>query len=191
MPPKAKFRKEEITAAALDIVRRSGIEGLTARALGVELKSSSCPIFTVFENMEEVQKSVFSAASELYKSYVDKGLLSSPAFKGVGLAYIRFASEEPKLFRLLFMSERELIPDIENVLPIIDGSYDKILSSVMDGYGLSEPRAERLYRHLWIYTHGIATLCATNTCRFAQSDTERMLTEVFVSLLKSEKGGAE
>ncbi len=34
MPPKAKFTKEEIVGAALDIVRESGMDGLTARALG-------------------------------------------------------------------------------------------------------------------------------------------------------------
>ena len=54
MPPKAKFTKEQITHVALELVRADGISGLTARTLASKLGSSSCPIFTVFENMEEV-----------------------------------------------------------------------------------------------------------------------------------------
>ena len=34
MPPKAKFTKNEIINAGLEIVRRDGFEALTARALG-------------------------------------------------------------------------------------------------------------------------------------------------------------
>lgn len=54
MPPKAKFSKEQITEAGLQIVREKGTDSLTARALGEKLGSSSCPVFTVFKNMEEV-----------------------------------------------------------------------------------------------------------------------------------------
>ena len=43
MPPKPRFTREEIVAAALDIVSRKGIEALTARELGEALGSSiSC-----------------------------------------------------------------------------------------------------------------------------------------------------
>ena len=43
MPPKPRFTREEIVAAALDIVSRKGIEALTARELGETLGSSiSC-----------------------------------------------------------------------------------------------------------------------------------------------------
>ena len=58
MPPKPKFSKEEIIAAALDLVRAKGMEGLTARELGQRLGSSARPIFTVFSSMEEVQDAV-------------------------------------------------------------------------------------------------------------------------------------
>ena len=50
-----------------------------------------------------------------------------------------------------------------------------------------EKSSERIYRHLWIYTHGIACLCATKTCRFEQADIQEMLTELFLSLLKNAK----
>lgn len=189
MPPKAKFTREQIIEAALDIVRESSLDDLTARALGKKLGSSACPIFTVFENMEEVQQSVFEAARAVYKEYIEKGLSETPAFKGVGTQYILFAIEEPKLFQILFMHESAAVPTLDHVLPLIDESYDKILFSIISGYGMEKNAARKLYRHLWIYTHGIATLCATRMCRFTGDEISKMMTEVFISLLKTMKEG--
>ncbi len=191
MPPKAKFTREQITSAALEIVRTENFESLTARALGKKLGSSACPIFTVFENMEEVQQAVLEAVKAVYKGYVEIGLSENPAFKGVGTQYILFAIKEPKLFQILFMSEQTEHPDIDNVLPIIDESYDKILESIIAEYKVEVKDAERLYKHLWIYTHGIASLCATKMCRFTGEEISKMITEVFSSLLKNVKGEEE
>lgn len=187
MPPKAKFTKEEITAKALEIVREKGESALTARSLGDALGSSARPIFTVFESMDEVQKEVFSAATELYNGYVRKGLSETPAFKGVGQAYIRFAADEPKLFQLLFMRENESMPDKNSVLPLIDGNSEAILGSIENGYGLSRELSESLYLHLWIYSHGIAVLIATKVCVMSEKEVSDMLTVIFTGLLKKIK----
>ena len=119
MPPKAKFTREQIVKAALDIVERDGSDALTARALGQELKSSARPIFTVFDSMDEVRAAAVAAAKSVYAEYVARGLAETPAFKGVGTEYIRFAAEKPKLFRLLFMSERDGATDVNTVLGAI------------------------------------------------------------------------
>lgn len=187
MPPKAKFTKKQITETALNLVREQGVGSLTARALGKELGSSSCPIFTVFENMEEVREAVIQAARILYKEYVNRGLTETPAFKGVGTQYILFAINEPNLFRLLFMTGQDAIPDFDGILPMIDESYERILASIVTGYGMERGAAKRLYRHLWIYTHGIATLCVSKMCSFTPEEISGMMTEVFRSLLKSIK----
>ena len=188
MPPKCKFTQEEIIEVALDLTRKEGFNALTARGLGAKLGSSPKPIFTIFENMEAVQTEVQKAAKALYAAYVQIGLQQELAFKGVGTQYILFAIKEPKLFQLLFMSEQPQKPSVAGILPIIDESYDQILQSVQNGYGLGEKDAENLYRHLWIYTHGIAVLCATNMCSFTAEEISGMMTEVFRSLLKEIKG---
>ena len=187
MPPKAKFTREEITAAALQIVREGGGNALTARALGERLGSSARPIFTVFRSMEEVQGQVRSAARELYNAYVEEALSENegdvPRFKCVGQQYIRFAVSEPKLFQLLFMREQEKMPDFQNILPLIETNYEGILISIEEEYGVDRLLSLRLYQHLWIYTYGIATLCATRMCRFPGEEIGIMLTEVCRSLL--------
>lgn len=184
MPPKAKFTKEEIIEAGLSIIRTYGMENLTARFLSKQLNSSACPIFTVFKNMEEVQIEVKNAAKNVYGEYIKEGLKQTPAFKGVGMQYILFAIKEPKLFQLLFMTEQNEKPQVNTVLPIIDDNYQDILASVQNEYNLSKENSERLYQHLWIYTHGIAALCATNTCVFTLEEIGKMISEIFKSLLK-------
>lgn len=188
MPPRAKFTKEEIIAAALQIVRTDGYEALTSRALGASLGSSARPIFTVFKNMEEVQQEMIQSAKSLYKEYVTRGLAMQHPFKGVGTQYILFSVYEPKLFQLLFMTEQKEIPNLSGVLPLIDESYKEILLSIQTDYQINEPAAKKLYHHLWIYTHGIASLCATGMCRFTAEEISTMMTEVCMSLLKTIKG---
>lgn len=191
MPPKAKFTKEKIIEAALDIVRADGMQALTARALGAKLCSSARPIFTVFQSMDEVQQEVIAAARLLYAEYVKNGLCQKeiPAFKGVGMQYIQFALTEPKLFQVLFMSEQGQKTDVRDILPVIDESYPQILASVQNSYSLSQSDSEWLYRHLWIYTHGIAVLCATNLCSFTAQEMGTMLTEVCMAMLNKLKEG--
>ena len=191
MPPKAKFTREEIINAALDIVRTEGFAALTARTLGAKLGSSARPIFTLFASMDEVCQEVVAAARALYAEYVDRGFEQTglPAFKGVGIQYVKFALAEPKLFQVLFMSEQPKKPAIGDVLPAIEEHYQQILASIKDDYGLNRQKAEWMYRHLWIYTHGIAVLCATNMCTFTQEDMAKMMSEIFTAVLKELREG--
>ena len=184
MPPKSKFTRDEVSAAAFEIVRKEGIKALSARRLASELGSSPRPVFTVFESMDELQAEVVFSAKKLYSEYIREGLKHIPAFKGVGEAYIKFASEQPKLFHLLFMSERSNIPDKDSVLALIDENYEPILKSIEDGYGLDRNTSKRIYIHLWIYSHGIATLIATDMCSFTADEVSDMLKDVFVGILK-------
>ena len=183
MPPKAKFTKDEIIDAGLAILRERDISAVTAREIGNYLGSSARPIFTVFDNMGEVLNGIEAKAREIYSEYVEQGLQQTPAFKGVGQSYIQFAINEPKLFQLLFMRKTSGNIGVNRILPEIDDNYTDILKSITDEYPVSADDADILYRHLWIYSHGIATLCATSMCRFTEDEIGIMLTEVFKALL--------
>lgn len=189
MPPQAKFTRTEIIQKALEIVRTEGMDKITARELGNRLNSSARPIFTVFESMEEVKQEVVIQAKERYREYIERGLGEKLAFRGVGTAYITFAIEEPKLFALLFMQPQAECGDVTQILPAIDDSYEKILRSVQEPYGFGRATAEKIYQHLWIYTHGIASMCVANVCRYSMQDLTDRMTEIFKSLLEAAKRG--
>ncbi len=183
MPPKQKFLKEEVVAAALNLVRSEGASAITARGLGAALGSSSRPIFTTFQNMQEVQEETVIAARAIYNGYVEKGLLEENAFKGVGMQYIRFARDESRLFELLFMTTDKAAVAIADILPVLDDNSDRILASIQSIYGLSQEPAYRLYQNMWIFTHGLACLCATGVSRMTDEEVDARLTEVFIGML--------
>lgn len=189
MPPKAKFTREEIICAAMQIVREQGLDALTSREIGRRLHSSACPVFTVFRSMEDVTAALYTAIRSLYREYIREGLAQQLAFQGVGTAYIKFARNEPRFFRLLFMTEPENPTDIGHILAVIDENYDDILRSVKEPYRLTKEEADRLYQHLWVYTHGIATLCATKVCTFTDEEIRDRMKEIFISLLEHLKAG--
>lgn len=186
MPPKFKFTKEQIIAAALDITRKNGMEGLTARALAAKLGSSAKPIFGLFQSMEEVQSEVIAAAHALYQSHIAKGMAEGryPPYKASGMAYIAFAKEERELFKLLFMRDRtgeRIEENREEVRPM--------LSLIMQNLGLSEDEAYLFHLELWLYVHGIATMIATNYLDWDMTFVSRALTDAYEGLKHRYTGG--
>lgn len=178
MPPKAKFTKEQITAAALDVVRENGFDALSARAVAAALDSSARPIFTVFDGMDELVLAVEDAARRIYERYESESMDCEHPFKGSGMGYIRFAMDEPKLFRFLFMREADSVAGAADVLGKIDGYYETVLRSVMDEFGVDRETAHAIYLDMWIYTHGIASLIATGVCEFTEDEANERLASV-------------
>lgn len=190
MPPKPKYSKEEIVAAALGVVSRSGRDALTAKALGNALNTSATPIFTVFDSMQEVQEAVRLAAMERFESYAHKTGTDMPIFKQVGMQMILFAMEEPNLYQLIFMSANGDVKSFEDIYAHLGSVAGECLAVIQESYGLSELDARALFEHSWIHTYGIGTLCATGMCNFTQEQISQMLTEDFTAmmlLLKSER----
>ncbi|MBS4982535.1 MAG: TetR/AcrR family transcriptional regulator [Lachnospiraceae bacterium] len=179
MPPKFKFTREQIVAAALEVTRKKGITGLTARGLAAELGSSAKPIFGLFQNMEEVQREVVSAANTLYQSYIKKGMADNkfPPYKASGIAYIQFAKEEKELFKLLFMRDRtdeKIEENREEIRPILD--------LIIKNFGIDENEAYFFHLELWLYVHGIATMIATNYLEWDIEFIDKALTDAYQGL---------
>ena len=189
MPPKPKFTKEEIVAAALKLVSEKGIDALTARELGVRLGSSARPIFTVFDSMEDVQEEVRAAALKRFESYAEKAMHYTPVFKQVGMQMILFAMEEPKLYQLVYMSENAGATDFEGIVDRLGDVAQLCVDVIQRDYGLSENDARALFEHVWIYTFGIGALCATGMCRFSQEEIIQMLGQDFMAMLFYAKSG--
>ena len=189
MPPKPKFTKEQIVSTALELVSEQGIEALTARELGARLGSSARPIFTVFSSMEEVQEEVRAAALRRFESYAEKAMHYTPVFKQVGMQMILFAMEEPKLYQLVYMSENTGATDFESIVSRLGDVAELCVDVIRRDYGLAEQDARTLFEHIWIYTFGIGTLCATGMCRFSQDEIIQMLGQSFMAMLFYAKSG--
>lgn len=179
MPPKFRYTREEMIAAALELVRQGGKDALTARALGAKLGCSAKPIFGLFRNMEELEGEVIAAADAYYQKYLVQKMQEGqyPPYKASGMAYIRFAKEERELFRLLFMRDRsgEIIGEnLEEIRPLLD--------LIRKNTGLSEREAYLFHLEMWIYVHGIATMLATSYLEWDAEFISNTLTDSYQGL---------
>lgn len=189
MPPKNKFTRDQIIQAALGLVREQGLAGLTARALADQLGSSSKVIFGQFENMEDLTRSVIRAAEFVLVQYIRSALEQVKPFRAVGMAYIQFASQEPQLFQILYLNPHPYpMNSFEDFLPQKDYSYQDVLASITEEYGLSLQEAEELYQHLFIYSHGLASMSAAGSYRFQQEEIIERMTQICLALIKEMKG---
>ncbi len=190
MPPKAKFTKEEIVAAALSIARDKGIEAVSAREIAAVLGSSARPIFTVFSSMEEVHSEVRDAAMSMFEEYINKAVNYTPVFKAIGIQMIKFAIEEPKLFSLLYMRENNDVRSIDEYMNNLGDIADTCIDTIQQDYKITEEEAQILFRQTWIFTFGICVLCVSRTCSFSDEEITEMLGCEFIStvmLIKENK----
>jgi len=181
IPPKQKFTREQIIRAALDLVRRGGLQELTARNLGTELGCSSQPIFTEFQNMEEVQRETVAAARTLYHGYILNKGADSNAFRRID--YIRFAKDEPQLFSLLFMTAKKTEYSLADILSGVFTNAENLIVSVQEDYKLSREDSHTLCSSMWFFIHGIACLCANGMTQFIESEIEALVNITFESIL--------
>lgn len=189
MPPKAKYTREEIIEKAIEMTRKKGIDSVVARELGKELGTSSSPIFTAFKNMDELYAEVRKAALKEFEKYVSDALNYTPAFKYVGMKMVEFAVNEPKLFQLVYMRERDEMQTFDTLVEECGDTVGVCIDVVQRDYELSREEAELLFRQAWIHTFGICVLVAGRICKLSQKEISEMLSlEVEGALMVIKKG---
>ena len=166
MAPRNKYTREEMIEAAVRVVRKKGIDALTAKALASELGVSTQPVFTCFHTIEEAKREVRTAAERVYDRYVEDGLRMKVPFLGVGMQYIHFAKEEPQLYRLLFLTTSE--DGSSSVMDALHHSQNLVRESLQETYHIDAQTANRYYRYMWLVVHSLATLVVTGGCPYSE-----------------------
>ncbi|HSP48371.1 MAG TPA: TetR-like C-terminal domain-containing protein [Clostridiaceae bacterium] len=181
MGPKVKITEEAILQAALDITRESGIGSVNAREVAKVLGCSIQPVFRNFQNMDNLKKELRERARDMYDAYTQRGMESHKIpFLGIGLAYVEFAQKEKHLFRLLFMSDEFKGQSIIDMIQ--DEENQGIVQMVSSMSGLSLEKAEQLFLDIWLMTHGIASLVATNDFDVTEGQIEKILKDAFLGI---------
>ena len=180
MPPKVKITRDDILDAAVELVRERGAEALTTRSLAARLNCSTQPIFSNFPNMDALNAAVFGKVYERYAESLLASLRSEkyPSYKASGMAYIEFAVEEPRLFRLLFMRDRSGEERVDDT-----AESEMLIDIIMKNTGLSSASAHLLHQDMWVLVHGLAVMSATGFQEYNQQITSEMVTDVYFGLL--------
>ena len=183
MPPKIKVTKEDIINTALMLLKNEGEGAINARRIAKELGASTQPVFSNFENMEELRNALSEASYKLYLSFLTKESEGGkyPKYKAFGMAYIRFAKTEKELFKFLFMCDRSG----KDLTPTSD--FNESVEIIMSQNGISREEAELMHLEIWASVHGIATMFATSFLSLDEELISRMLSDVYQGIRLSIK----
>lgn len=188
MPRKPQFTKDEIAEYGLKVVEEKGMESLTARELAKELGTTVAPIFVHYPTMEEVKKEVRNLAQKVYHEYIHQGLSDTIPFLGVGMQYIRFAKQEPELYRLLFLSDKRTdVKKSHYAMDELGYTQDLVRESLQNIYHMDSVAANHYFRDMWLVAHSIATLLVTGGCTYTEEEIQNIFTEFSVSICKAYK----
>ncbi|MGN1360654.1 MAG: TetR/AcrR family transcriptional regulator [Eggerthellaceae bacterium] len=188
MPPRPKFTKEEVLAAALKIVRERGESALTARNLGAELGSSTRPLFTLFTGMEQIkQEMAMGPATELFLDSCKNIRDYTPAFKKFGMMLVEFAENEPHLFEFLFTSPHGKTQSLQEWTH--DRLGDQAVDIICSEYGLDRETARTLFREVWLHCFALCILRVKNVVHLSEQEVSESLSRSFVGLLSIAKAG--
>lgn len=173
MPPKAKFTREEIVSAALEVARSKGIEAVTAREVGNYLGTSSSPVFVAFKNMDELLNEVYNSAVKEYSDYIADSVNYTPAFKQFGFRLIEFASTQPNLFKMIYKFRQGEKSYSKMIMSI--PAADFCVQTVMEQAQVDYENAKLIFEEVLLAGLGICYMIADNKCTFTEQDLNKYL----------------
>ena len=160
MPPKTRVTESMIVDAAIEVVRRQGFENINARTVSGQLHCSTQPVMYHFSTIENLKKAVYRRADQLHSEYLMNIREGLDPILGIGINYIRFAVEEPQLFRFLFQSG---YAEGGSLMEMVDsGELLPVLAAMQQGSGLSAEKTKEVFITVAMFAHGYASIIANN-----------------------------
>ena len=178
MPAKVKVTKEMIIQAAFDIARETGAGNINARTVSERLNCSTQPIMYHFATIEELKRAVYEKADRYHSEYLmNTESTRTGTMLGIGLNYIRFAIEEPYLFRFLFQSDSFLGTTL---LELIDADeLTPVLSAMQCDLEIDMERTKKVFLTVFLFAHGYASIIANNALKYDEEVISLQLEQAY------------
>lgn len=179
MPARKQITKEKILSAALDVLREKGEGALSILNITKKLSCSTQPIYYAFSGMDELKCAVMDEARKIYDGYTARELegKKDKIYMCYGMAYLRFAMEEPEAFKMLYLRRRS-----EEEKKKDEDSLDGVIKLISSLCSLTPEDAYRFHSEMWIYVHGLAVSLATSFLTLDDDILREMLTHQFIGL---------
>ena len=149
-----------ITQAAVEVAKQSGYENINARTVAHELHCSTQPVMYHFSTIDAMKRAAYAKVDELHSAFMMAISPEQDPVLQIGLNYIRFAVEEPQLFRFLFQSG---YAEENSLLEMVDSEELKpVLAAMQEGAGLSMDKTRQIFLTVALFAHGYASIIANN-----------------------------
>ena len=162
--------RDAILQAAVEMIREKGADKLSLRAIARKIDYSPAGLYEYFGSKEEIIEAVCTRANAYLNRYL-RGVSTDLALDDylieLGLAYVRYARENPEMFTMMFtnMSGPEgsfTVDDMsdEDAFSVVVKAIQSGMESgeIASGGGLD---AFSISYGLWAVVHGMAVLQVT------------------------------
>ena len=189
MPPKTRITKDMVITAAVEIARKSGYENINARTVSEQLHCSTQPVMYHFSTIDAMKRAAYARVDQMHTEYLTTVSPQRDPLLGIGLNYIRFAVEEPQLFRFLFQSG---YAQQNSLLEMIDSeALIPVLAAMQEGAGLSMEKTKQIFLTVAMFAHGYASILANNGLEYdeklAAKHLEQAWNGAFLAAAQEEK----
>lgn len=159
--PKQKITKEMVVDAAFGLARSGGMEQVTVKSIAQKLHCSVQPIYSYCKNMDGLRRDVIERVRDFVREYVNGEISPKNPFRTTGQAYVRLAKEEPHIFRIFILHQRDGISSLEELYR--EETNPHIAEALAGELQISLSRAKQLHLHMLIYTIGVGTIFSVTT----------------------------
>lgn len=159
--PKQRITKEMVVNAAFEIARSSGMEQVLVKNIADRIGCSVQPIYSYCKNMEGLRRDVTDQVSRFIQEYIAARVDKADLFRSTGNAYIQLAKEEPNLFKIFILWQRDGISSLDDLYQLEAGPH--VADYIAGELQISGQRARQLHLHMLIYTIGLGTIFSITT----------------------------
>lgn len=174
---KAKYQVDDIVNVAFELLKEKGTKEISARKVANSMKASTAIIYSNFGNINDLLDIIIKKAEDLFKTYISEKITGREIFDAA-VGYIRFARDERKLFRVMFLNS--------------DKGFDSLYNEIMEQLTKKEvlnksfpntdyEEAIKKLKNLWRFVFGYATLLSMKN---EDVDTDEKIYDIVTDISK-------
>ncbi|MBV6493081.1 MAG: Nucleoid occlusion factor SlmA [Turneriella sp.] len=192
VPPKKKQKTmpEKILSTALELYLSNGISAVSMRRIAQKLHITAMALYRHFPNKDAILLALVEQGFTVFGEYQYRALAGKTAAERLllaGKAFVDFVVENPKIFRLIFMSP-DIFQKVHNEGSVgirAHQTYQFLLDRVADGMRegfLKEGTNEEVARAIWGLCHGMASLYVIGMLDVQESEFRAMFMSAFLQM---------
>ena len=174
-------RKQMIVETGIELLRRKGLKGVSIRAVAQRLGVGAMTLYTYIDGQDGLRLAMTQHGFDLMASGCrDASTLGTPqGWRGGAKHYLRFALENPHLYKLMFATRIDQSAADEQILR---RGFQPLLERVKEQMTLQGVPANQIERNAllfagryWIALHGLASLAIAGRLGVLDADLDQLL----------------
>ena len=176
-----KFSKEDILEKSVEFIKEKGYSNLTVRELAKYIGCSTQPIFKNYENFDMYKDDLKFYLRKDYSSFIRKYIDIKDYLYTISYAYAFYAKKEPNVFFSLFMAD---LAGSRTVREVINTDRNmETIKAMTTQYNISLEDAEKVYRDVRFYTHGMATQLCVQSIKLSEEEIKKLISNnIYINL---------